>query len=251
MRVSAVLFRFRTAFLTVIMCMGFWAPWIEIWEIGSRITLLEWLALEISRLGLLRFTAATPFVIVCGALIAALGVVFRIWGSAWLGHSVVLDSRMHGASLMADGPYRYVRNPLYLGVCCMIAALALLMPASGALFVLIAVPSFLFCLILGEEAFLVAKIGETYRLYLRTVPRLLPRLRTTLAPTGNKPRWVQAVLSEINPIGVFITIAFLSWTYDNRLMVKAIILTFGLSLIVRALLPSLPRKQIEQSQSTE
>jgi hypothetical protein len=181
------------------------------------------------------------------ALIAATGAVFRIWGSAWLGHSVVLDSRMHGASLMADGPYRYVRNPLYLGVCCMIAALALLMPATGALFVLIAVPSFLFCLILGEEAFLGARIGETYRLYLRTVPRLLPRLRTTLAPTGNKPRWLQAVLSEINPVGVFITIAFLSWTYDNRLMVKAIVVTFGLSLIVRALLPTLRQKQIEQS----
>src|SRR5580658_1909857 len=108
MKASAIEFRLRMVINMVIICLGFWAPWIEIWGIGSRITLLEWLALEISRLGLLRFTAATPFVIVCGALIAALGVVFRIWGSAWLGHSVVLDSRMHGASLMADGPYRYV-----------------------------------------------------------------------------------------------------------------------------------------------
>jgi len=100
---------------------------------------------------------------------------------------------------MADGPYRYVRNPLYLGVFCMIAALALLMPATGALFVLIAVPAYLFCLILGEEAFLVTQLGEPYRIYLRSVPRLFPRLRTTLTPTGNKPHWRQAVLSEINP----------------------------------------------------
>jgi protein-S-isoprenylcysteine O-methyltransferase Ste14 len=130
-----------------------------------------------------------------------------------------------------------VRNPLYLGIFCMIAALALLMPATGALFVLIAVPLFLFCLILGEEAFLATQIGEPYQIYLRTVPRLFPRLRATLAPTGNKPRWQQAVLSEINPIGVFVTIAFLSWTYDNRLMVRAIVVTFGISLVVRALLP--------------
>jgi protein-S-isoprenylcysteine O-methyltransferase Ste14 len=239
MRVSTILFRFRTAFLTVIMCMGFWAPWIELWGIGSRITLLEWLPLEISRLGLLRFTVATPVVIVCGALVAAMGAVFRICGSAWLGHTVVLNSQMKAGSLMADGPYRYVRNPLYLGVCCMIAALALLMPATGALFALIAVPTFLFCLILGEEAFLVTQIGEPYRIYLRAVPRLLPRLRTTLAPTGNKPRWLQAVLSEINPIGVFVTIAFLSWTYNNWLMLRAILVTFGISLVVRALLPGL------------
>jgi hypothetical protein len=41
----------------------------------------------------------------------------------------------------------------------------------------------------------------------------------------------------LNPIGVFITLAFLSWSYDNLLMVKAIIVSFGVSLIVRALLP--------------
>jgi protein-S-isoprenylcysteine O-methyltransferase Ste14 len=244
MKASAILFRFRTVILTVIMCIGFWAPWIEIWGIGSRISLLEWLALEISRLGLLRFTVATPVVIVCGALVAAMGVVFRIWGSAWLGPGIVLNAQMLAGSVMADGPFRYVRNPLYLGVCCMIAALALLMPASGALFVLIAVPSFLFCLILGEESFLAGQIGEPYRLYLRTVPRLLPRLRTTLTPTGNKPHWLQAVASEINPIGVFVTIAFLSWTYDNRLMIRAIIVTFGLSLVVRALMPGLRQTSI-------
>jgi protein-S-isoprenylcysteine O-methyltransferase Ste14 len=250
MKASTILFRFRTVFLTLIMCTGFWAPWIEIWGIGSRISLLEWLALQLSRSGLVSFTVATPVVIVCGAFIAALGAVFRIWGSAWLGHSVVLNAEMKGASLMADGPYRYVRNPLYLGVCCMIAALALLMPATGALFVLIAVPSYLFCLILGEEAFLTTQIGEPYRIYLSSVPRLFPRLRTTLTPTGNKPRWQQAVLSEITPIGVFVTIAFLSWTYDNRLMIRAIIVTFGLSLIVRALMPRLQPQSPEQPQIT-
>jgi hypothetical protein len=45
-------------------------------------------------------------------------------------------------------------------------------------------------------------------------------------------------LSEINPIGVFITIACLSWTYDNSLMLRAVLITFGVSLVVRALLPS-------------
>jgi protein-S-isoprenylcysteine O-methyltransferase Ste14 len=239
MRVTAILFRFRMVFLTVILCMGFWAPWIELWGIGTRISLLEWLALEISRLGLIHFTLATAVVIVCGALFAAMAVVFRVWGSAWLEHAVVVNSQMKAGSLMADGPYRYMRNPLYLGVFCMIAALALLMPATGAMFALIAVAPYLFCLILGEEAFLVTQLGEPYRIYLHAVPRLFPRLRTTLTPTGNKPHWRQAVLSEITPIGVFVTIAFLSWTYDNRLMVRAILVIFGISLIVRALMPSL------------
>jgi protein-S-isoprenylcysteine O-methyltransferase Ste14 len=219
--------------------LGLWAPWIQYWGVGSRILLLEWLALEISRTGVLSFTVATPVIIVCGSFIAAIGAVLRVWGAAWLGHGVVIDAQMQAGVLTADGPFRYLRNPLYLGVWCMLAALALLMPATGALFVLIAVPIFLFYLIRGEEAFLAAQFGDPYRRYLLAVPRFIPRLRTTVAPSGNKPHWLQAVLSEINPIGVFITIAFLSWTYDTQLMWRAIAVTFGLSLVVRAFMPGL------------
>lgn len=222
-----------------VVILGFWAPWIQYGGIGSRISLLEWLALELSRTGLVTFTIATPIVIVCGALIAAIGAVLRIWGSAWLGHGIVLNAQMQAAALTADGPYRYVRNPLYLGLWCVIAALALLMPPTGALVAMLALTAFQLCLILGEEAFLTAQLGEPYRVYLRSVPRLLPLLRTTLAPSGSKPHWIQAALSEITPIGVFVTIAFLSWTYDRWIMARAIMISFGLSLVVRALLPGL------------
>lgn len=224
--------------MAAILGIGFWAPWIQVWGIGSRITLLEWLALEISRLGLLSFTVATPVVIVAGSICAAIGAVFRISGSAWLGYETVIHAEMQSNVLMADGPYRYVRNPLYVGLLFMAPAMALLMPVSGALFTVLAVPLFLLILIRGEEKFLSAQIGESYRAYMRSVPRLVPRLRSALRPAGHKPRWLTAVLSEINPIGLFITLAFLSWTYNNRLMIQAILVTFGLSLVVRALLPS-------------
>jgi protein-S-isoprenylcysteine O-methyltransferase Ste14 len=113
------------------------------------------------------------------------------------------------------------------------------MPVTGALFVLVAVPFFLLRLILGEEAFLAGQLGEPYRAYLRAVPRLFPRLRTTLPSIPSKPHWLRAVLSEISPIGVFVTLAFLSWSYNNWLMVKAIIVSFGVSLVVRALMPGI------------
>jgi len=110
MKASAFLFRYRMLMIAVIIFIGFWAPWIPLLHLGSRIPLLEWLALELSRLGLLSFTVATPVVILCGAFIAALGVLFRIWGSAWLGHGVVLHSQMLAGSLTADGPFRYLRS---------------------------------------------------------------------------------------------------------------------------------------------
>lgn len=239
MKTSAVLFRYRMVINLAIVVLGFWAPWIQFWGIGTRISLLEWLALELSRTGLLSFTIATPVVILSGALIAFIGAVLRVWGSAWLGHGVVIHTQMQAGSLVADGPYRYMRNPLYLGIACMFAALALIMPASGALFVLVAVPLFHFSLILAEEAFLTARFGEPYQIYLRSVPRLIPRLRTHVTPSGNKPHWLQGLLSEITPIGVLFTIAVLSWTYDTRLMDRAVAVSFGVSLVVRAFMPGL------------
>ena len=89
MRASAIEFRLRMAINTAIIILGFWAPWIEAWGIGRRITLLEWMALELGRTGLVRFTVAVPVVIVVGALFAAAGAALRVWGTAYLGTGAV------------------------------------------------------------------------------------------------------------------------------------------------------------------
>lgn len=246
MRATALEFKLRMPIQVVIVALGFWAPWLN-WiaalDFGSRVSTLEWLALEMSRSGLVRFAYATPIVIVIGALAAGLGAVLRVWGAAYLGYATVHHSTMQAGGVMAAGPYRYVRNPLYLGGWFMMAAMALLMPPTGALFVLLAVTIFYVRLILGEEAFLQAKLGEPYREYLSAVPRIIPRLRSSLAPRPNlahapaRPQWPVAFLTEINPIGIFFTLAVLAWRYDNLLMVKAVVVSFGLSLVARALAP--------------
>ncbi len=238
MRGSAIEFRLRMAINAAIILLGFWAPWIEAWGIGRRITLLEWLALEMGRTGLVRFTVAVPVVIVLGALFAAAGAALRIWGTAYLGAGTVNSLDMKAGGVVADGPYRFVRNPLYLGLWCMVAAMAFIMPASGAVFAMVCISVFLVRLILGEEAFLAAQVGEPYKLYVRAVPRLLPRLRATLPRGGSRPNWIRAMLAELTPLGVFIALAFLSWSYDSRLMGRTILIFFGASLVVRALLPS-------------
>ena len=240
MRASAIEFRLRMLINATIIILGFWAPWIEPLGLGKRISLLEWLALQLSRLGVVPFTIATPVVIITGALIAAIAVVLRVSGAAFLGPATVISPEMKAGAVVASGPYRFVRNPLYLGVLCMVVALAFLMPPTGALFAIVLIAIFLFRLILGEESFLTAKLGEPYREYLRAVPRLIPRLRSSL-PAGNaKPRWARALLGELTPIGVFLTLACLSWTYDHTLMLKSILVFFGASLIARAFIPAAP-----------
>lgn len=238
MRASRIEFRLRMLIQVVIVLMGFWAPWIGALDLGRRFSTLAWLALQISRLGITTFSIATPVVIVLGSLVAALGALLRVWGTAYLGYQTVHHGSMQSGALMADGPYRYVRNPLYLGGWCMMMALSLTMPPSGALFTIVLSGFFYLRLILGEEAFLSSRLGEPYQHYLRAVPRFIPRLRAGLPSTGHKPHWLGALLTEIMPIGVFVTVACLSWTYDNELMLKAILISFGLSLVVRALAPS-------------
>ncbi len=195
-----------------------------------------------NRLGLVSSAVAAPLVIVVAALIAAKGAVLRIWGAACLGYDTVHHEQMQAGAVMADGPYRYVRNPLYLGGWCMMAAMSFLMPPTGALFTMTLMTVFFLRLILAEEAFLAAQLGQPYREYLRTVPRLFPRLRTILSrtapqPTGRKPQWLHAFITEINPIGIFLAWAVFSWSYNNWLMIKVVIVSFGLSMVVRALVP--------------
>lgn len=242
MGASAIEFRLRMAINAAIIILGFWAPWIEAWGLGQRNSLLEWLALELGRTGLVRFTFAVPALIVVSTLIAAAGAGLRVWGTAYLGTGTVNNLDMKAGGVVADGPYRYVRNPLYLGLWCMVVAMAFIMPVTGALFATGLITVFLMRLILGEEAFLLAQIGEPYRLYMSAVPRLLPRLRTNLQSGGIRAHWLRAVLAELTPIGVFVALACLSWSYDSRLVVRTILIFFGASLIVRALMPQTARE---------
>ncbi|HWA96177.1 MAG TPA: isoprenylcysteine carboxylmethyltransferase family protein [Terracidiphilus sp.] len=237
MKASAFEFRHRMAIMTIVIVLGFWAPWIEAWHIGTRIPLLEWLALELARSGLLSFTVATPVVILLAALIAAKAAITRVWGTAYLGAGIVNHAQMQAGSVMAAGPYRYVRNPLYLGSWMMVIAMAFIMPLSGAVFTIVLASIFLFRLILGEEVFLAAGLGEPYLTYKRAVPRLIPRVRTTLPRAAFRPHWLRAVFAELNPIGVFLILAVLSWSYNNWLMVKAVIISFGVSIIAKGFLP--------------
>jgi protein-S-isoprenylcysteine O-methyltransferase Ste14 len=236
MKASAIEFRLRMWIQIIIFFIGFWAPWLGPVDFSRRISTLAWLAMEISRLGIASFSVVTPVVIVAGALVALAGAVLRVWGAAYLGYSTVHHEDMQGGAVMAAGPFRYVRNPLYLGGWFMMLAICLLMTPSGALFAMVLVTIFYLRLILGEEAFLEAKLGEPYKEYLHAVPRLVPRLRNGLPASTAKPHWLIAALTEINPIGVFVALAFLSWSYDNELMLKFILATFLLSMVVRGLM---------------
>ena len=127
------------------------------------------------------FSSATIAILVLGICVAFVAALLRTWGSAYLGISVVQSGGLHGDEVVAAGPYRWVRNPLYIGTFLHTLVLALLMPPSGAVFCIVAVGLFQLRLIGAEEAFLSARLGEPYLAYRARVPGLLPALRPRLA----------------------------------------------------------------------
>ncbi len=243
MRASLIEFRLRMMINAIIIVLGFWAPWIEPWGIGHRVSLVEWLAIELSRSGAMSFAMATAAVIVVASVLALAGAIFRVWGAAYLGPGTVSNVNMLAGKVMADGPYRFVRNPLYIGLWCMVAAMAFLMPVSGALFAMVLITVFAVRLTLGEEAFLREQLGDVYMAYLHTVPRFVPRLRGAPASTGAEPHWLRAVSTELTPIGVLAGIVLYSRNYDLALAGRVLLVFFGASLVVRAFQPAVVKTE--------
>lgn len=238
MKATAFEFRIRVVLIVAILMLGFWAPWVRFFQVGSPTTAWLWLGFELGELGIQSTTAIR---LVTLALIAAAGLAawIRVWGTAYLGPETVNRfSMVSGQRVLADGPYRYVRNPLYLGTWLMALAMAGLMPVSGAAAALVLLAFFLLRLILGEEMFLQAKLGTPYELYRKTVPRLIPLPGRRAVSGVLRPNWGRALLGEVMPLGVFLSFAVLSWQYNALLLEKAVMVSFGLSLVVRAALPS-------------
>ena len=198
-----------------------------------------WLVLTpfLERTGWFSFSTATVSLLVLAIAFASTGAFLRTWGTAFLGAGVVQSGSMHGEAIHADGPFRHSRNPLYLGTFLHALALALLMSLYGALFTIVVISIFQLRLIFAEEPFLAARFGQPYLDYCKHVPRLLPSLTPRIAASGAHPRWLQAVLGEIYMIGVALSFAIFGWRYNANLLIQCVLVSLGVSFLVRAILP--------------
>jgi protein-S-isoprenylcysteine O-methyltransferase Ste14 len=123
-----------------------------------------------------------------GLVLLALGAVVlarcvRDFAVAGRGTLAPLDPPQY---LVASGLYRYVRNPMYVGVVLILAGEAWVF-WPGAL-LLDAAAFFLVAnlfIVFYEEPALQRTIGESYGDHLRTVPRWVPRRTRRLPPAGS------------------------------------------------------------------
>jgi protein-S-isoprenylcysteine O-methyltransferase Ste14 len=108
-----------------------------------------------------------------GLLVA--GAALAMWGErtfARVGTTIKPFERTH--QLVASGPFRFTRNPMYLSLVGMLAGAALVMGTPGPWLAALALALTLrFRFIANEERALAASLGEPYERYRKRVRRWL------------------------------------------------------------------------------
>ncbi len=130
---------------------------------------------------------SVPAMQAVGTVLLALSVGIGVWALWKMGWARILFAAAMfppGAGeesipqrLVVKGPYRHVRNPLYVTDVGVMLGAALI---TGRWFVLVVLAAYLLQLgmqIHFEERELKERFGEPYARYLRLVPRFLPRVR--------------------------------------------------------------------------
>ena len=113
-----------------------------------------------------------------GAAVIAAGALLYfscqwVFGAVGRGTPGVWDSPRRVISV---GPYRWVRNPIYIGALLIVSGEAWLFGSAAVLLYVAALAvSFHLLVVYYEEPRLRARFGEAYETYRRTVPRWIPR----------------------------------------------------------------------------
>jgi protein-S-isoprenylcysteine O-methyltransferase Ste14 len=187
-------FRHRTWFIFGIFCVGLACYSLD--SHNSGVVLAKSLRSHTPLLQTLSPQSSIRLVFLIGAFVVALGGLIRAWGAAYLRAEVVHDSRVRTERLVADGPFHYTRNPLYLGLLIGVFGAGLLCSRTGWLVQMILASMFCYRLIRREEAHLVLVQGERFVTYFESVPRLLPALKARVSASGTLPHWREAVAAQ-------------------------------------------------------
>lgn len=148
--------------LAGLLAFGSTAVWIwkPSWFVWAEVSTPEWV----------RWTGAAGYSIAVGWL---------IWMFMSLGANLTDTVVTRRAAYFVDhGPYRYVRNPMYVGILAVGATLGLalgtwLVPAASvAMFLILARRTRI------EERYLIERFGDQYRNYMSRVGRFFPRFRS-------------------------------------------------------------------------
>lgn len=128
----------------------------------------------------------------------------RVWGSSYLNAQTVWDLDARTDALVTDGPFRYTRNPLYLGNVLMATGFGALAPLWGWIFIIAATSAYVVALIRWEEFAMRLHYGTAFERYAQIVPALFPRLTPAPAQSMSRGSLRQGFLAEVFSASLFV-----------------------------------------------
>ncbi len=183
--------------------------------------------------------AGTALTVACFAL--------RLWGSSYLSEGIVWTENARVDRLLVNGPFRFTRNPLYLGNLLMALGVGVLATPVGWAIIVVGGWLFVLALIRWEERGLRARYGEEFTRYRADVPTLLPRLRPVPQAGGGVPPSLGAglraeVFSGAIALGM---LAVLSLGRSTGLYAFAALFVIGI--VAQRLTTRAARRRLQQS----
>ena len=139
------------------------------------------------------------------------GYALRVWASSYISSAIVWSNDPLSTKLRVSGPYRFTRNPLYLGNILQSIGIGLVTPWPVCVLIVAGVFVLDYGLIVVEERFLMRQQGEAYERYCATVPRLFP-IPGKSAPPGDQPASLRdglraEVMISLFSIAIFVLVA--------------------------------------------
>ncbi len=234
MRATEFEFRYRFFIIIAIFFAAFWCYALD--PVGVSVMLAGWFTGHPMELSVAGDRHLVQIVLAVGVVLTFLAALVRTWAAAYLQSEIVHDWDLHAEGLVADGPFRYVRNPLYFGGVLFAVGFGLAASRLGFLVAVAALTLFYYRLIAREESQLKKTQGESYLRYLQAVPRLIPSLTPRVPAGGLAPRWGQAFFGETFMWFFAIAGACYAATLNGRLFLILIGAGIAASMIAKAVL---------------
>ena len=154
------------------------------------------------------FAQPTVTSLIVGFLLSLAGELIRFWGVSIAGSETRTTGAVGATHLVTDGPFGYVRNPLYVGNMMLYSGIGIMSNALMPWLPVVALIYFIaqYTLIVSrEEEHLQNAFGEEYARYCHNVPKFLPRLSryTGEHPFHRDPDFIRGIQSERRSLQAF------------------------------------------------
>ncbi len=153
-----------------------------------------------------------PFLTIAGIIITLFGEILRIWTHLYASEGTSgRENYLRADSLNREGPYGFVRNPLYLGNFHIVGGLLIVFSNIIAFLIGIAFLIFQYSfIVLAEENYLKDKFGKEWLDYKNSTPKFFPRIKNLKTVGSNRKNSLSRIIfKETDTIFNILTMLFL------------------------------------------